>query len=199
MYQKNDGWFRENKKEQVFGKTVFRLPELYTDEYMTSDTHKKFNWPVDLINGQKQKTVGKEKDEQIEERSPSEPEEVSLTVKVKDLTSWRSYAAFHQNRNVFEDRIRQKTYSTKKFSEVVNRFRLVYLGIEKIKYVQKFVFYQDFPKFSKFMRIILLLIAYFANAQSLSSYYILLLIFTMVCYSPPWRKFVTPNINSFFF
>ena len=63
-----------------------------------------------------------------------------LWIWIKDMTMSSSYMAFHQNRNVFEDWVRKKTYSTKKYLEVIYWLKLLYYGLEWVKYVQKFIF-----------------------------------------------------------
>lgn len=109
-----------------------------------------------------------------------------LWVWMKDMTMSSSYMAFHQNWNVFEDWVWKKTYSTKKYLEVIYWLKLLYYGLEWLKYVQKFIFYYDYPKFSKYCMFIFLIAAYFAETSHFASYALLILIFSVIGYSEPF-------------
>lgn len=62
--------------------------------------------------------------------------------------------------------------------------KLTYLSIERIKYVQKFIFYYDYPKFSKYMWVVLLLMAFFAELSYFPHYFLLFFITCFIVYSP---------------
>lgn len=79
------------------------------------------------------------------------------------------------------------------------RLKLLYLNIEKLKYVQKFIFYYDYPKFSKFCYVIFLLLSFFADPSLFASYALLFIILCVVAYSDPFISFVKPWIDKFFF
>jgi len=134
--------------------------------------------PVKVIK--KSNSILEKVDEQEEIENPK------VRLRMCNMTMATSYMAFHQNRNVFEDRQRKKTYSTKKYLEVMYRLKLLYLNLERLKYVQKFIFYYDYPKFSKFCFFLFLILSYFANPEHFASYGILFLILCVVAYSSPY-------------
>ena len=79
------------------------------------------------------------------------------------------------------------------------RLRLLYLNLEKLKYVQKFIFYYDYPKFSKFCYVLFLILSFFADPAYFVTYGILILILCVVAYSEPFETFVKPHFNRLFF
>lgn len=94
----------------MFGEVTIRLPELNKDEFWLN--YSKIDFPIRILNPLK-----KHKKDKLKRDEPVSEDDFKpvLTMKIWDLTMATSYMAFHENRNVFEDRVRQKTYSTKKY------------------------------------------------------------------------------------
>jgi len=92
MYVKSDGWFRDNKKENIIGTSIFRIPDLNLDEYWMNPKWK-FEIPIKIKAPQKLKNS---KSILIEKQPiPNNELEPIIELWMCNMTMPTSYMAFH--------------------------------------------------------------------------------------------------------
>lgn len=196
LFVENEGWFREKRKETLIasieipnpsinsmiskeGSHTLRFPFKIESKKLHADIAKgKYNKGVDKT----QKSEGS-KDIKIKDVILTEEEfeeDKYLEIDVYDFTSLTSLYEFHLNRNRCENRVMGDSYSLKKYQEVIWRLKLCTLAIEKFKNAQRFIFYHNYPRFSLFLEIFMVVFVYFFNAEHLLIYGLLALILCLV-------------------
>jgi len=205
----NEGWFREKRKEQLIGSVGLPLSNLHS--MIVKENSNKLLLPIklqnkkilaDILKGKYNKIservseIGKDdkSKENIVDEADLEVERY-LEIEIYNFTSINSLYAFHLNRNRVENRVLEESYSLKKYQEVIWRLKLCSLAFEKFKNAQRFIFYHNYPKFSLFCEIFMILFVYFFNSEQLMSYAISSLIMVLIINS----GFMSEHINWFFF
>ena len=90
-------------------------------------------------------------------------------VEVNDISSIRTYVVFNPNRDVVEDRPKQKEYSRHEIAVMVSRLMVAIYKILALEELERLVFYFTYPKFSSFLLVcILIFILNFDPAYLLS-------------------------------
>lgn len=212
MFAENEGWFREKRKELLIASIEIPIPDLHS--MITEAGSPKLKLPfkienkklfADIVKGkyhkpsetklQKSDTNKEEKAKELQVIDEEFTKDRHLEVELQNFTSINSLYAFHQNRNRCENRVMGDSYSLKKYQEVIWRLKLCSLAFEKFKNGQRFLFYHNYPKFSLYCEIFMVLFVYFFQSEHLLSYGLLALVIVLIINS----GFMNDPIKAFFF
>lgn len=211
MFIENEGWFREKHKDITISTISIPLPKL--NSLLRKYGGNKIKLPFKIENKKLLQDIKKgkysknneklEKTEKKEKEAKEGKEEVEkekyLEIEIQDNTSITSLFEFHLNRNRVENRILNGDYSLKKYQEVVWRLKLFILAFEKFQNTQRILFYHNYPKFSLYCEIFLVIFVYFFRPEMLLSYLLMGLTIMLVLCSPQWKSSMAEKVNNFFF
>jgi hypothetical protein len=210
VFVENEGWFREKRKEQTIASICLPIPHLH--EMVKKEGSDLIKIPfkclnkklyLDIMKGKYRKQEKFQSSDMTKEEKLKEQQSIEksfevdrhLEVEIHNYTSINSLYAFHMNRNRTENRIMDGSYGLKKYQEVIWRLKLCSLSFEKFKNAQRFIFYHNYPKFSFYCEICIVLFVWLFKSDHLLSYALIALILILLINGGVMNE----QINNFFF
>lgn len=107
-------------------------------------------------------------------------------IDIQDLSSIDTMIRFNPNRDVVEDRPRQKEYPRQEMGMVLNKVLIIFYKLSSLENYEHIIFYFEYPNLSHFLRVgIVIFIMYFDPAYMLS-YILGLVIFIFCIWNQSW-------------
>lgn len=104
----------------------------------------------------------------LNKKDVADPDKVYyLTVLIKDFSDIRTRLYTYPNRNVLEENQKKQYYRIKDIKQVAFRLRLLIMFINRLKTINSYIFYFQYPHLSYFICTCLILFTFFfeiANA-----------------------------------
>ena len=102
--------------------------------------------------------------------APNPDKVYNLQVSIKDFSDIRTRLYTYPNRNVLEENQKKQYYRIKDIKQVAFRMRLLIMFLNRLKTVNSYIFYFQYPHLSYFICGFLILFTFFFDIQNAPFY-----------------------------